>query len=142
MYDFDSLKNVYENYDIIGHVAYNNKTGQYIDLSNPMYINVLFANLWVFATNYKEEKFNIYNSFSDNSKIIYNTILRGELASLNNDNKLLSYKDLVNYVSRYAPFKNYKNIIKYLYLNNNYQVLFNWITLENNSNIKKLTKAS
>ena len=62
MYDFDSLKNVYENYDIIGHVAYNNKTGQYIDLSNPMYINVLFANLWVFATNYKEEKFNIYNS--------------------------------------------------------------------------------
>ena len=140
MNNLDVLKQIYDNYDLVGDSAHNNKTGTYSDENSSIFKKVLFANIWVCAMNLTNEGINVEKAFDGKAENIFNTIMRLENKCLNTYDRILTEEELQRLAHFYLPYKEINYIVNYLYANS--YLLDNWVRSNDNNKTLKLVKES
>lgn len=137
LYDFDSLKHIYDNYEIRNDrnnnlVAVNINTGEYT-YKEKIIDKVKFSNLWFLSTMYERsrESLNLtqedYNyAFNEGAKSTYNHLMYSVQNQIKNYGEVNSI-ELFEIVNK-TNYKYTKSILEFLIKNQrNYEILNKWI---------------
>ena len=140
-FDFDTIKLLFDIFDIINkdnkYVILNKIDKTEYDFNSYFAQKIQFAYTWVFATRYDPsnlEKMNnsltkeeYQKAFSDEAKLIYDTIIQKVVINLQTLGIMYQEESLIKEVIKEIPSFNSTNIIKGLYANpDGYKAFVYW----------------
>ncbi len=138
-YDFDTVKRLYDRYDIgfdaktNTHYIADRKSGKYYSFEGLGAEKVKFAHYWVYATKYgkststpnndtTEEEYAL--AFSDNLREVYNTIIGTSIQHLQSTGRMCKVEALQNDLSSEVLYAHAKDVAEGLYAKPNGYLAF------------------